>query len=263
MSQSVSIARRTAGAGRGPAAAWRRRRLTLWGAAVGLLALVVAASLAAPLLAETALHIALVRSLGTADVAVTVRATPALALWWGDIAMLSVVARSVHLGQLAVAAFDATLRHVDVDAGLLYGSRRLAIRSVGNGVARVVVTPDNLAQLVASQPAVKRVVVHVQPGAIVVDGAVTVFGADVPVSLVGRLVVRDAAHLDLAVDRVTVMGGVTVPPDAAGRLAASVNPVLDVGRLPFNLRLTGVTMGDGVVTLQAVAGTASSVTHAR
>jgi len=262
MSQSASIARRTAGAGRGPAAAWRRRRLTLWRAAVGLLALAVAASLAGPPLAGAALRIALARSLGTGNVAVTARATPALALWWGNIAMLSVAARSVRVGRLDAAAFDATLRHVEVDAGLLYGSRRIVIRSVGGGIARVLVTPDNLAQLIAAQPAVKRVVVHVNPGAIVVDGTVTVFSADVPVSLVGHLVVRDAAHLDLAVDRVTVMGGQPVPPDVAARLAASVNPVLDVGRLPFDLRLTGVTIGHGVVTLQAVAGTASAVKRA-
>jgi LmeA-like phospholipid-binding len=222
-----------------------------WTAGVVLLAAALAASLSAPSAAGTALHIALAQSFGTQDVTVNVAASPASAAWWGNIDMLSVAARSLHMGRLDVAAFDATLRRVDVDAGLLYGRRRLSVRSVGGGEARVVVTADNLARLIAAEPVVKQVVVHLKPGAIVLDGTIDVFGADFPASLVGRLVVRDATHLDLAIDRVTVLGGLPVPSDVAGRLAASVNPVLDVGRLPFDLRLTGVTMGDGRVTLRA------------
>jgi hypothetical protein len=35
-----------------------------------------------------------------------------------------------------------------------------------------------------------------------------------------------------------------------------MNPVLDVGQMPFGLRLTKVTIGEGVLMLQAVAGQA-------
>jgi hypothetical protein len=177
--------------------------------------------------------------------------------------MLSISARSLRMGRLDVAAFDATLHHVDINPGLLYGSRQLAVRSVGGGTAVVVVSADNLARLVGAQPAVKQVVVHLSPGSMMLDGTVTVLGADFPASLAAHLVVRDAAHLDLMVDRVTVLGGLPVPPDVAARLADSVNPVLDVGRLPFELRLTGVAIGDGVVVLRASAGTAGSVPEGR
>jgi hypothetical protein len=243
-------------------AVWRRRPLGLWIGVVALLAVALAASLAAPSVAGTALHIALVRSFGTGDVTVTVWSRPAPALWWGNIGMLSVAARSLRMGRLDVAAFDATLRQVDVDAGLLYGRRLLAIRSVAGGTARVMVTADNLTRLVAAQPAVKQVVVHLTPGTMVLDGTVNVFGADVPASLAGHLVVRDAAHLDLVVDRITVMGGLPVPGDIAARLAASVNPILDVGRLPFDLRLTGVMIGNGIVMLRASAGPARAASRA-
>lgn len=232
----------------------RRSPGALWLAAVAVLAAALAVSLAAPPLAGAVLRIALARSLGTGDVAVTVRAWPPQALWWGNIGMLSVAARSVRVGVLDVAAFNATLNHVDVDAGLLYGRGELAVRSVRSGTARVMITADNLARLVAAQPAVKQVVVHIRPGLIVLDGTVSVFGADFPASVTCHLVVRDPRHLDLAVDRVTVMGGVPVPPDVASRFAASINPVVDLSRLPFGLRLTGVTHGNGVVVLQAAAG---------
>jgi LmeA-like phospholipid-binding len=255
VSEALGTARRAAGGVLPRTPGWRRRAtMSVWLISVGVLAVALAASLTASPAAGTALRIALARSFGTGDVQVTVRAWPAPALWWGNIGVLSVTARSVRMGALDVAAFDATLRHVEVDAGLLYGRRQLAVRSVAGGTAQVVVTADNLRHLVAAQPAVKQVVVHLRPGAIVLDGTVAVFGADFPASLVGHLAVRDAAHLDLVLDRVTVLGGLPVPPDVAAQLSASINPVLDVGRLPFDLRLTGVTIGDGVVMLRAAAG---------
>jgi hypothetical protein len=264
VSESASIARRPANGVIPPTAPKACRRPPApWLAAVGVLAAALAASIAAPSIAGTAMHIALVRSLGTGDVTVTVHSWPALALWWGNIGMLSVSARSVRMGQFDVAEFDATLRQVDIDAGLLYGRRQLAIRSVAGGTARIMVTADNLARLVAAQRAVRQVVVHLRPGAMVLDGTVNVFGADVPASLVGHLVVRDAAHLDLVVDRVTVMGGLPVPTDVTARLVASVNPVLDVGRLPFDLRLTGVMIGQGIVMLRAAAGPAPALSQGR
>ena len=226
----------------------------MWLILVAVLVLALAASLTAPSMAGTALRLALVRLFGTRDVAVSVQARPAAALWWGDIGMLSVDARSVRIGRLDVAAFDAVLARVAVDPGLLYGRRELAIRSVGSGIARVTVTADNLARLVGTLPSVKQVVVRLRPGTIMLDGTVSVLGGDFPASVAGHLVVRDAAHLDLVVDRVTVLGGLPVPPDVTSRFASSINPVLDVGRLPFDLHLTKVTIGEGVLTLQAAAG---------
>ncbi len=240
---------------RGTAGASRRRPATAWLAVVVVLAAALAASLAAPLVAGTALRLALVRSFGTPDVAVSVETQPAPAVWWGDIGLLSVAARSLRVGRLDVAGFEAVLTRVEVDPGLLYGRRELAVRSVGTGVARVTVTADNLARLLAAQPSVKRVTVRLSPGTIMLDGTVSVFGAEFPASVAGHLVVRDATHLDLVVDRVTVMNGLPVPPDVASRLGASINPVLDVGRLPFGLHLTKVSIGDGVLMLQAAAGT--------
>lgn len=226
----------------------------LWLACVALLAVALAASLMAQSMAGAAIRVALMRSFGTPDVTVTVQAWPAPALWWGNIGMLSVAARSVRVGRLDVAAFDATFTRVDVDPGPLYGRRELMVRSVGSGIARVTVTADDLARLVEAQPSVKRVVVHLSPGTMMLEGTVNVLGADFPAVLTGHLVVRDATHLDLAVDRITVMNGLPIPPDVASRLAGSINPVLDVGGLPFGLRLTNVTIGQGMLVLQAAAG---------
>ena len=232
----------------------RRTSWGLWLAVVALLTVALAASLGAPPLAAAAIRLALVRSLGTSDVAVTVEASPAPAVWWGNIGMLSVAARSVRIGRLEVAAFDAMLLHVVVDPGRLYGQRELTVRSVGSGVARVTVTANDLARLVETQPSVKQVMVRLTPGMIMLDGTMSAFGADFPASVAGHLVVRDATHLDLVIDRFTVLAGVPVPPDVASGLAASINPILDVGRLPFGLRLTDVTIGQSALVLRAAAG---------
>ncbi len=249
MSGSADLGRAAAGP---RTSRWRPG--AVWLAAVAVLTLALAANLAAPLIAGTAMRLALVRSFGTGDVAVTVRSWPAPALWWGSIGLLSVAARSVHIGRLDVAAFDATLTHVVVDPSLLYGRGELAVRSVGSGIARITVTADDLARLVGAQAPVKQVVVHLRPGTIVLDGTVSVLGAEFPASVAGHLAVRDPAHLDLIIDRLTVMNGLPIPPDVASRLAASINPVVDVGRLPFSLRLTTVTIGEGILMLQASAG---------
>jgi len=252
---SVSVGRsRTLSRG---AATPRRGPGAVWLAVVAVLGLVLLANVSASPLASFAMRAALARSFGTGDVAVTVRAWPAPALWWGNIGMLSIAARSVHVGRLDVAAFDAIFNRVDVDPAMLYGRRVLAVRSIGSGTARVTVTEDDLARLVAAQPAVKQVIVHLRPGALRLDGIVSVLGAEFTASVLGHLAVHDAAHLDLVVDRVTVLGGLPIPSDVASQLAASVNPVLDVGRLPFGLRLTAVTIGNGVLTLQAAAGGAA------
>lgn len=239
---------------RHPADETRRRLGVLWSGLVAVLAAALAANLAAPSMAGAAIRVALGRSFGTGDITVTVKSWPAPALWWGDIGVLSVAARSLRVGQLDVAAFDAILTRVDVDPGLLYGRRVLAVRSIGSGIARVIVTADDLARLVRAQPAVKAVTVRLSPGTMILDGRVTVLGTDIPAVVAGHLVVRDAVHVDLVVDRVTVMGGLPVPPDVVTRLASSINPVLDVGRLPFDLRLTRVAIGNGVVLLQAETG---------
>ncbi|HEV2439399.1 MAG TPA: DUF2993 domain-containing protein [bacterium] len=253
MNASTGVGR-SAPESRRAAKAARRRPGALWLTLVAVLALALAASVATPFIAGAAIRAALVRSFGTGDIAVTARAWPAPALWWGNIGTLSVAARALRIGRLDVAAFDAVLARVDVDPGPLYGRRELVVRSVGSGFARVMVTAENLARLVAAQPSVKQVAVHLRPGTMVLDGTVSVLGADFPASVAGHLAVRDAAHLDLVVDRVTVLNGLPVPPDVASRLAASINPILDLGSMPFGLRLTKVTIGQGIVMLQAAAG---------
>jgi hypothetical protein len=221
---------------------------------VALLSAALAASLGAPPLAAAAIRLALVRSLGTGDIAVTVEASSAPALWSGNIGALSVAARSVRIGRLDVAAFDAMLLHVAVDPGRLYGQRELTVRSVGSGVARVTVTANDLARFVETQPSVKQVIVRLTPGTILLDGTVSALGTDFPASVAGHLVVRDATHLDLVIDRFTVMEGIRVPPDVAAGLAGSINPILDLGTLPFGLRLTDVTIGQSALVLRAAAG---------
>jgi|GEM_PF-1456140 len=249
-------------AGRAPKTARRPFGWTLWIGVVAILSLALAASVTAPSLAGMAIRAALVRSFGTPDVSVAVQSRPAPAVWWGNIGVLSVGARSVRMGRLDVAAFEAILTRVAVDPGALYGRRELAVRSVGSGIARVTVTADNLARLVGQQPMVRQVVVRLRPGMMLLSGTVAVFGAEFPASVAGHLVVRDARHLDLVVDRVTVMNGLPVPADVASRLAASINPILDVGQMPFGLRLTKVTIGEGLLMLQAAAGGAPAAGRA-
>jgi DUF2993 family protein len=237
-------ARRAAGAraAAGPGA--------LWVALVALLGAALFVNLATPPIAGAAMRMAFGRMLGTGAVDVTVAAWPPPSLWWGNIEMLSVTARAVHVGRVDVEGFEATLTHVDLDPGALYGRGIVVVRSLGPGTARVTVSAANLVNAVAGQPAMKDVAVTLRPGAMLLEGPVTILGAKVHASVAGHFVVRDATRLDLVLDQ-AALGGLNIPPDVASVFMTSVNPIVDVGRLPFGLRLTAVRIGDGVVQLDA------------
>lgn len=213
----------------------------------------VGLSLLTPPVANAALRVALGRALDTAEIRVNAVSWPSPALWWGQVDVLAVTARHLRAGTLEVDAFDATLNRVRVDPGALYAGRTLVIRSVGSGVAHVTVTQDALAALLAAQPSLRDVAVALQDGRVSLEATVSVLGASLRATGSGRLALRGDTAVDLVLDRITV-GGLPLPGPFADAVIRSVNPVLDVRSLPFDLRLTGLTIAEGRAMLQAATG---------
>lgn len=224
-----------------------------WLALVLALSLAVGASLAGPKVAAAALDLVLVRTLNAERVRVNVAAWPP-ALWWGRMDTLTVAAQNLRIGALRVSSLDATLDHVQIDAAALYTGQQVTIRSLGSAVARMTVSQSALQEVLDAQPQLRDARVTLHPGRLTVAGTVGVLGLSLRATGEGRLRLRGPQAVDLVLDRVTV-GGMPVPAPLARELVGALNPVLDVGALPFGLHLTDVTVVEGEVVVNAAAGT--------
>ena len=225
----------------------------VWWGAVALLLVAVAASVTGPWAAASALSTAIGGGAVAGRVRVSVVTWPPPALWWGRVDVLQVHARGLRVGTVRVETFDATLNGIRLDPGALYLQRRLVIRSLGAAVAEVTVGEGALTQALASVPSLREVAVTLADGRVRLAATASLFGASLPVAGEGRLVLRGGTAVDLVFDRIAV-SGVPLPDAVAARVAAAVNPVLDIGALPFGLRVQAVRVMDGEVVLDAVAG---------
>ncbi len=218
--------------------------------ATGLLAAALGVNLLTPPIASGVLRASLGGELGTSDVRVRVDAWPPSAVWVGRIDALTVAARHLRMGTLAVDALDLRLGDLRLDPEALYLARMLVIQHLGSGVARATVSEGALRQVLASQPSLRDVSVAIAAGRVSVGATVSVLGAPVRATGDGRLVVRDGTSVDLVLDRLAV-AGVPLPAAVAEQVMRSVNPVVDVRSLPFSLRLVGLRVADGKATLDA------------
>ena len=229
------------------------RRGGLWLATVGLVAVAVGTSLAAPPLTAMQLRTALGHALSAESVQTSVVVWPPPALWWGRADVLSIAARRLRLGSLDLDVFDATLEHVRFDPGALYLRRSLVLQAVGSGVAHATVTQDALGRVLATHSGVRDAAVRVAPRRVTLSATVSLLGAPVPLSAEGRLSLRGTTGVDLILDQVMV-AGVALPEALRRQVTDAVNPILDAHMLPFGLRLVRIQVDEGKVTLDALVG---------
>ena len=222
----------------------------LWGFAVCILAGAVAINLATPAIAAAALAAYLRGVLHTDAVRVGLAAWPPPALWWGRVDRLTVTARHAQMGALRLDTFALTLGDVRFDPAALYVDHTLVIRSRGSGMARGTVSQGELARLLALQPGVRVDSVVVRPSGVLVRGAVQALGVSVPAEGSGRLVLSTDGAVDLVLEQLSVTGG-GLPLAGSARLRTRLRGVISLPPLPLGFRLTGVTMDNGRLVLNA------------
>jgi len=245
----------SAGASEASSRARARRSpiVAVWWGAVGLLLVAVLASVTGPWAAASALNTAIAGDVAGGPVEVSVVTWPPPALWWGRVDVLRVHALGLRVGTVRTETFDATFRGLRFDPAALYVQRRVVIRSLGSAAAEVTVRQDALAQALATVPSIRNVGVVLADGRVRLAATVSLFGASLPVAGDGRLALRGGTAVDLVFDRIAV-AGVPLPDPVAARVSAAVNPVLDIGALPFGLQLRAVRVTNGEVILDAAAG---------
>lgn len=224
-----------------------------WWGAVGLLLVAVLASVTGPWVAASALNTAIAGDVAGGPVQVSVATWPPPALWWGRVDLLRVHAVGLRVGTVRTETFDATFQNIRLDPAALYVQRRLVIRALGHAVAEITVRQDALAEALAGIPSLRNVAVVLADGRVRLAATASLFGASLAVVGDGRLALRGGTAVDLLFDRIAV-AGVPLPDAVAARVTAAVNPVLDIGALPFGLRLAAVRVTNGEVVLDAAAG---------
>jgi DUF2993 family protein len=224
-----------------------------WAGVVGFLAVATAIGVLASALAAAELRAALRRVLAASSVQVSLVAWPPPAVWWGRVDVLTVAARSVHVGAVEVDMFEATFDRVRFDAAALYTGRGLVIKALGSGVAHATISQGALARALSAQPSLRDVSVDLEPDRVALAATVSVLGAPLRASGEGRLALAGGTEVHLLIDRLTV-AGVGVPASLADLVTQSVNPVLDARSLPFALHFTGLTVEAGRVIVDAAAG---------
>jgi DUF2993 family protein len=222
----------------------------LWKFAVGILAGAVAVNLATPAIASAAFAAYLRGVLHTHEVRVGLAAWPPPALWWGRVDRLTVTARDAQMGALRLDTFVLTLGDVRFDPGALYVDHTLVVRSRGSGMARGTVSQGELARLLALQPGVRVDSVVVRPSGVLVRGAIEALGVSVPAEGSGRLVLSTDGAVDLVLEQLSVTGR-GLPVSGSAKLRTRLRGVISLPPLPLGFRLTGVTMDNGRLVLNA------------
>jgi hypothetical protein len=224
----------------------------LWCGVVSVLVLAVLASVTGPWIAASALGVAIAGGVGAGQVRVNVATWPPPAVWWGRVDVLNVTGRDLRIGAVRARAFKATFDGVRVDPVALYLKRRMVVRALDRASATITVGQGALADALAATSSMRDVDVVLGRGRVRVAATVSVLGGSLRASGEGRLVLRRGTAVDLEFDRIAV-AGVPLPRALTSQVNAAVNPVLDVGALPFGLRLRAVRVTDGAVTLDADA----------
>ena len=191
------------------------------------------------------------RTLATPYVTVRLVGWPT-AVVTGEFARVTVIVRRATIRGLVVDEFAARLRGARLDP-LQAGLRgQIAVRAVDSGSATVRLLQEDVQRAVQDRPYVEAATVRFADNMVSLASTVKVAGAQVEVSLAGRLVVEDTRYVVLRVETMTV-SGLALPAGVANLVIAPLNPLLSVNALPVSLRLTGVEVSDGQAVITAEA----------
>lgn len=168
----------------------------------------------------------------------------------GRFARLDVEVRGARLGDVVVDETVLSLRGVQVDVLRAVVLRRLVVRHADGGRAVLRVRSEDLRQAVKDLPAVRDAAVSVRDGTVYLAATVDLLGQPVPVEVRGTLRALDGRRVVMHVEQMRV-GRVQVPPAVAAVLAAPLNPLLTVDRLPVPLVIRRVEAGEETITVVA------------
>lgn len=159
---------------------------------------------------------------------------------------IDVSARDLDRGGVRVSRLEATLRGVRVELGDAVGGSVSSIPVEGLDATAVVTFAD-----LAHRSGVMGLTIAPEGDGARVTGRVTVLGRTVQASALSRVTLR-AGRIAVTAQSVRVLGQSS--PAVLRGLAGALDLLVPVGRLPYDLELTGLDVTPEGVLLQARSG---------
>lgn len=176
----------------------------------------------------------------------TLKSDPALKILRGEFSGGRITLRNVELGGVRAERVSIDLDPFDIDVWATMKNGRVVAREPFSGDLRIEVSEEEVARLTKKKSEVPVEGVDVNKDGVTIKSEASVLGSRLPVSVTGDLVLNDG---DLAFEPKSLeVAGVPVPDELADKLLAGTSFQYPLGRLPYQIRVTGVeTESDRIV----------------
>lgn len=215
-----------------------------------IVVLVAVAELSAPYLISRGLEMGLNRTLGS-DVSVRLKAYPSLRLLMGKFDSVSVIAKNVNLGGLAVSEYAIVAQEVEVNMRELLARRELKFVNQGKLEVQVTIAEADLSQyLWGSLPELKGWRVQVNTGNVTVIGQTPILNATMDVKIHGHFAAADTTKLAFVPESVEINNAI-LPKEIVDAALNAVEFYIDLAAAPMPLELIEAKMEPGKLILRA------------
>ena len=212
-----------------------------------LLVLVMGSELLLPKIMSTVVSQGMMNVTGSDRVDASLSKKPAILMLGGQFDEITVQADHAKIDKMVFSQMKITLYNAHVNMGKLISSRILDLQSVDGVTMVAVVGQDDLAQyLNHSVKGVKNAAVVITSDKIKASSTFAIGGfANVAVSLEGRIV-GDGQKIKFVTDRFLINN--TLTGNIGGSILTEI-PLVDLNKLPFNVSVRDIVMGNGQVTI--------------
>jgi LmeA-like phospholipid-binding len=174
---------------------------------------------------------------------VTLKSDPPLAMLEGEFSGGHIAMKKGHLGRVRVEKANINLDPFDIDVWDTMKDGRVIDREPLSGDLRLEVSEDELSRLAKARSERPVTGLDVKQSGVVVGSEARILGADVPVSVMGSLGLRDDALVFKP--QGIKAAGVRVPDELADKLIDGAVFEYPLDRLPYQIRVTGVETEEG------------------
>lgn len=184
---------------------------------------------------------------GTENVAVEVETRPAVSMLGGKFDKITLAAQQAKTGNLVFSELNAVLQDVQLDMQTLLSRRLVAIKSVGEVELSAAFDEAELARFLnQTVKGIKNATVTITPEKVQASSNFAFGGfAHVAVTLEGQIV-GDGQKIKFVTDRFLLNNNLVG--NIGGAVLTEI-PLVDLGRLPFNVRAREVVLEPGRVVI--------------
>jgi hypothetical protein len=140
---------------------------------------------------------------------------------------------------------------VDMDE-VSYEPTTRKLTAVKNTVFEAIVSEASLNNLIEKDHPNSDLKIELYQNKVVAKLSPSLLGVDIPISVTGRLEVVEYNKINFVADKASVVR-LPVPAFAVNKVLSQMNPVFDLQNLRFPVKLRGLTIGNGWISIKGTA----------